>query len=345
MPHRHVVVRGDTALSAAAAAGVQPAALLNWLGRADAGTRDALRRLHPGDALQFCLAPQGHGRARLVSVELRHRPDLAGKAPAGEAPLVTRRLAAGESLAHGLAKMHFDPASTAAALDYARRYWKLEGARPRHDRFTIGYREPPGGPRLVYLDERDGQHHRRVYHYRGDHAGYLRDDRHRVLRVVDLATPVARARISSGWGWRTQPVLGGDEFHKGIDYAAPAGTPVRAAMDGVVDLRAWHGNYGRMVEVRSGHGLSTRYGHLLRYARGLRIGERVHRGQTLGYIGSSGLSTGPHLYFEVWMHGRRVNPLDAPWLLPARPDASVRRHLSGLVHEALARQDTPPQAP
>lgn len=344
-PHVRVVAHGDTAWSTAAAVGVAPATLMTWLSGADAETRRALRNIHPGDALRFCLAPRQHGQAPLVSVELHHRKAPAAVPRVDEAPLVTRRLAAGESLVHGLTELHLDPASIAAARDYAHRYWKLEGRLPRRDRITIGYRMSPDGPRLVYLDERAGQHHRRVYHYRSDHARYLRDDRHRVLRVVDLARPVARARISSGWGWRTQPVLGGHEFHKGIDYAAPAGTPVRAAMDGVVDRRGWHGNYGRMVEVRGSRGLSTRYGHLLRYAHGLRMGEHVRRGQIIGYIGSSGLSTGPHLYFEVWMHGRRVNPLAAPWLMPAHPNAMVRRHLRGLVREALAQEVPAPRAP
>lgn len=135
---------------------------------------------------------------------------------------------------------------------------------------------------------------------------------------LNLKTPVVYTRISSGWGWRKQPVLHVPEFHKGIDYAAPMGTAVHAAASGVVKLSGWHGNYGRLVILQNTADMQTRYGHLSRMARGIHDGSRVHAGQVIGYVGSSGLSTGPHLYFELWIHGLRVDPLTAKVDLPVQ---------------------------
>ena len=164
--------------------------------------------------------------------------------------------------------------------------------------------------RLIYLQLDYRGRKDRVYHYVDNHGRDFMVGAHgRGYQVLDPSLPVPHARISSGWGWRTQPVLGGDEFHQGIDYAAPTGTPVRATMDGVVDISGWRGEYGRMVEIRHSGELSTRYGHLSAFAAHVRLGSHVHRGETIGYVGSTGLSTGPHLYYEIWEHGKRINPL------------------------------------
>jgi murein DD-endopeptidase MepM/ murein hydrolase activator NlpD len=160
----------------------------------------------------------------------------------------------------------------------------------------------------VQLDYRD--QHLAVYRYVDlDGNNFLVDGDGRVYRALEPLQPVAHARISSGWGWRTQPVLGGREFHHGIDYAAASGTPVRAAMAGTVDMVGWHGRYGRMIEVRDVGNLVTRYGHLRAFAKGIHPGSRVTRGQVIGYVGTTGLSTGPHLYYEVWKGGHRIDPL------------------------------------
>jgi murein DD-endopeptidase MepM/ murein hydrolase activator NlpD len=125
---------------------------------------------------------------------------------------------------------------------------------------------------------------------------------------ADLAVPVRDARVSSPWGWRIHPVLDRPEFHKGIDLAAPEGTPVVAAADGVVAQAGWHGNYGLLVKVQHAPELETSYGHLAHVAHGLHVGTPVKKGQVIGYVGQTGLSTGPHLYFEVYVAGTRVNP-------------------------------------
>jgi len=130
-----------------------------------------------------------------------------------------------------------------------------------------------------------------------------------------LEWPIVGARLSSRYGNRVHPILGGVRHHDGIDLAAPAGTPVRAAADGVVAYRGRNGGYGRYIRLDHGFGLQTAYGHLRGYAIGLAAGRRVRQGQVIGYVGSSGLSTGPHLHYEVIRDGRTLNPLDA---LPPR---------------------------
>jgi murein DD-endopeptidase MepM/ murein hydrolase activator NlpD len=121
-----------------------------------------------------------------------------------------------------------------------------------------------------------------------------------------MEMPVA-GRISSGFGERFHPILGYRRMHDGVDLAAPYGTPVVAAADGRVVTAGWHGGYGREVKLSSPGGIETIYGHMSRLA--VAAGASVRRGQVIGYVGSTGLSTGPHLHYEVHVGGKLVNPL------------------------------------
>jgi murein DD-endopeptidase MepM/ murein hydrolase activator NlpD len=114
-------------------------------------------------------------------------------------------------------------------------------------------------------------------------------------------------RVTSPFGERFHPILGYERFHAGVDLRAAAGTPIVAAADGRVVSAGWRGGYGRAVAIAHSGGLESRYGHMSRIAA--YPGELVHRGQLIGYVGSTGLSTGPHLHFEVTRNGRPVNPL------------------------------------
>lgn len=116
-------------------------------------------------------------------------------------------------------------------------------------------------------------------------------------------------RMTSGFGERFHPILGYVRFHKGVDLAASAGTPIVAAADGRVVSAGWHGGYGRQVAIAHADGIETTYGHMSQIAA--HAGEMVHRGQVIGFVGSSGLSTGPHLHFEVTRNGQAVNPMTA----------------------------------
>jgi murein DD-endopeptidase MepM/ murein hydrolase activator NlpD len=125
----------------------------------------------------------------------------------------------------------------------------------------------------------------------------------RSLRAAFLRAPLEFRRISSNFGTRRHPILGRLKSHKGTDYAANSGTPVRAIGDAVVIRAGWGGGYGNVLELRHRNGYVTRYGHLRGFAKGIRPGVRVNIAQTVAYVGTTGLSTGPHLHFEVLING------------------------------------------
>ncbi len=119
--------------------------------------------------------------------------------------------------------------------------------------------------------------------------------------------PVEGVRLSSGYGMRTHPVLGGRRQHKGIDLAGAIGTPVHAAADGIVSRADWFSSYGLYISLEHGGAMQTRYGHMSRL--NVAAGQRVHKGDVIGYIGTTGRSTGPHLHYEVRLNGEAVNPV------------------------------------
>ncbi len=137
------------------------------------------------------------------------------------------------------------------------------------------------------------------------------DETGKNIRGFLLRTPVDGARITSNFGPRRHPVLGFRRSHQGVDFGAGTGTPILAAGDGVVvEARRW-GGYGNWVRLRHANGWETGYAHTSRYAKGIRAGVRVKQGQVIAYVGSTGMSTGPHLHYEVWRNGQRVNPIGA----------------------------------
>ena len=126
-----------------------------------------------------------------------------------------------------------------------------------------------------------------------------------------LRTPVDGANMTSGFGMRRHPILGFNRMHQGIDFGAGTGTPVLAAGDGVVvEAKRWAG-YGNWLRISHGNGWETGYAHLSRYAKGLKPGQRVRQGQLVAYVGSTGMSTGAHLHYEIWQKGHRINPTSA----------------------------------
>lgn len=145
-------------------------------------------------------------------------------------------------------------------------------------------------------------------HTRADGTAEWLDAAGRPLRRAFLRTPLDGARVSSGFGVRRHPILGYSQAHRGIDFAAPTGTPIYAAADGRVKSAGWHGGYGRAVDIAHAGNIITRYGHMSRIANGIRPGARVRQGQVIGQVGSTGMSTGPHLHFEIHMAGTAVDP-------------------------------------
>ena len=137
------------------------------------------------------------------------------------------------------------------------------------------------------------------------------DQEGKSLAANFLLAPLEFRRISSSFGGRRHPVLGIFRRHQGTDYAASSGTQVRSIGDGMVIAAGVRGGYGNMIDVRHTNGIVTRYGHLRGFAKGVRAGTRVAMGQTIGYVGMTGLATGPHLHFEVLVNGVARNPRTA----------------------------------
>jgi murein DD-endopeptidase MepM/ murein hydrolase activator NlpD len=134
------------------------------------------------------------------------------------------------------------------------------------------------------------------------------DEKGRSLRRAFLRAPLRFSHISSRFGGRFHPILKRWRSHQGTDYAAAYGTPVRATADGIVTEAGRNGGYGNLVEIRHANGIRTRYGHLSRFALGLHAGQRVAQEQIVGYVGATGLATGPHLHYEFLVNGRPTNP-------------------------------------
>ena len=124
-----------------------------------------------------------------------------------------------------------------------------------------------------------------------------------------LKTPIDGARISSSFGMRKHPISGFNKMHKGVDFAAPIGTPVYAGGNGVIEMVGINGGYGKYIRIRHNNEYKTAYAHLNSYRKGISKGVRVNQGEVIGYVGSTGKSTGPHLHYEIIYQNKKVNPL------------------------------------
>lgn len=174
---------------------------------------------------------------------------------------------------------------------------------------------------LRYIEVDDGQKVHRIYRYRLD------DDTATAFvqpapgeAVIDFVLPLKRAEVTSPFGWRVHPVFKDRRFHNGVDFRAPKGTPVAASAEGVVVDVGWRGNYGKIIRVRHRANVETTYSHLSGFARGLYAGKKVKQGQVIGYVGRTGVATGHHLYYEMLVDGKHVNPLDPPAVFAVRLD-------------------------
>jgi murein DD-endopeptidase MepM/ murein hydrolase activator NlpD len=178
---------------------------------------------------------------------------------------------------------------------------------------------------LLFADDESGEGHNEVryaaltvggdtkhyYHFQTADDGVYDyyDDSGVSAKKFLVRKPVATGIVTSGFGWRTHPLLHVSELHSGVDWAAPPGTPIFAAGNGEVEEIGEKGGYGKYVRIRHANGYETAYGHMTAYARGLDVGSRVRQGQIIGFVGSSGLSTGTHVHFEIIINDRFVNPM------------------------------------
>ena len=122
-----------------------------------------------------------------------------------------------------------------------------------------------------------------------------------------MKTPINGARLSSSFGMRKHPILGFNKMHRGTDFAAPKGTPIMASGSGTITRARWCGGGGNCVKIRHNSTYETIYAHMSKFARGIKEGRKVKQGQIIGYVGSTGMSTGPHLHYEVIVNGKKVN--------------------------------------
>ncbi len=146
-----------------------------------------------------------------------------------------------------------------------------------------------------------------LYYFDKDGSEGHYDKNGKSVKKALMKTPINGARLSSPFGMRKHPIDGFNKMHKGTDFAAPMGTPIMASGDGVVKKAGWCGGGGNCVKIRHNSTYETVYAHMSKFARGIKSGVRVKQGQTIGYVGSTGKSTGPHLHYEVIVNGKKVN--------------------------------------
>ena len=148
----------------------------------------------------------------------------------------------------------------------------------------------------------------KLYRYKDskNNIGYFTPDGKSIEKAL-MKTPINGARLSSGYGMRKHPILGYNKLHQGTDFAARRGTPIMASGSGTVERASWFGAYGKYVRIRHNSTYKTAYAHLSKFGRNIKAGKKVKQGQIIGYVGSTGRSTGPHLHYEVLVNNKRIN--------------------------------------
>ena len=209
--------------------------------------------------------------------------------------------------------------------------WSVDffGLQPG-DRFRVLYEQRKCDDEIIAVDTiyyaefvRDGKMIPAIMFDQGDNGNLYWNEKGESLRKAFLKAPLKFTRISSGFSYhRKHPVTGKVRAHTAVDYAAPTGTPVMTIGDGTIVSAGWTNGGGNTVKVRHNSVYTTSYMHLSRYGAGIKAGARVRQGDVIGYVGSTGMSTGPHLDFRVWKNGSPINPLkmDSPPSEPIKPE-------------------------
>ena len=324
--------------------------------RALPGLRDRLDSLHPGESLHLT-----HRDGELFGFQRRLsdgetldvvRSGDGLRANVVENPLETRTRTIGGRIYSSL----FEAVAQAGAHDQTAVEladifgWDIDfvlDVRPG-DSFVVTYQEIwrdghylKDGPVLAASFINQGREYRAVRYTdpSGATSYYAPDGRS--MRKAFLRAPLEFSRVSSGFNTaRLHPILNRIRAHKGVDYAAPIGTPVRAAGDGVIRYAGVMGGYGNLVEIEHTHSITTVYGHLSRFAHGMHVGTHVTQGTVIAYVGMTGLATGPHLHYEYRVNGVFKNPQTVPLPAAAPIDARLSADFHAHADPLLASLDT-----
>ena len=164
---------------------------------------------------------------------------------------------------------------------------------------------------MLFASLTTGGETRRYYRFQSSDDGLVDfyDETGKSAKKFLVRKPLADGIMRSGFGNRHHPMLRYTKMHTGVDWAAPMGTPIYASGNGTIEKIGWEGGYGRYIRIRHANGYQTAYGHMSAFARNMAEGKRVRQGQVIGYVGSTGLSTGAHLHYEIIVNGRHVDPM------------------------------------
>ena len=325
------VGRGDTLMAILVDAGVE---------RTDAhGAIQALKKVYdprhikPGQEITLTFQPDRKGETpdRFegltltpgIEQEFRVRRSLDGSFGAKKInkPLI-RKLARGAGIIDSslyVAAVSADVSNSVIAemirayswdVDFQRDIQKNDSFEVMYERFYTEEGKLAKTGNILYASlTLQGSRHAIYRHETKDGLVDFFDDNGQGAKKALMRTPINGARLSSGYGKRRHPVLGYTKMHRGVDFAAPRGTPIYAAGDGVIDYAGRKGGYGNYIRIRHNSEYSTAYAHQTRFAKNMYKGRRVRQGQVIGYVGSTGRSTGPHLHYEIMRNGRQTNPL------------------------------------
>ncbi|HEX7964270.1 MAG TPA: peptidoglycan DD-metalloendopeptidase family protein [Gammaproteobacteria bacterium] len=287
---------------------------------------ERLKRILPGDVIRVQYTPDAHIQTLRVQYDEGHMLNVARDEAGNFVPnldvIPTTYI---DSYAHGVIENSlFDAAGRAGLADGTTMQliqlfaWDVDFAHDIQsgDSFTVLYQKVQraghatvDGPILAAEFKTGGKDYRIVrFTDPAGHSGYYTPEGKSIRKAL-MRAPVSYSRISSGFTThRKHPILGYSRAHQGVDYAAPTGTPIKAAGDGRVTFVGLKGGYGKCIMIDHGGGYSTLYGHMSRFRKGMHAGLHVSQEQVIGYVGMTGLATGPHLHFEVHVNGAPRNP-------------------------------------
>jgi len=193
-------------------------------------------------------------------------------------------------------------------IDFQRDIQKNDEFKIFYERFEDDEGENFKNGNILFAYLKNSGREIKLYRYKDskNNIGYFTPDGKSIEKAL-MKTPINGARLSSGFGFRKHPILGYNKLHQGTDFAARRGTPVMASGSGTVERASWFGAYGKYVRIRHNSTYKTAYAHLSKFGRNIKAGRKVRQGQIIGYVGSTGRSTGPHLHYEVLVNNKRTN--------------------------------------